>query len=54
MWPDRTEDEVPIGYVTNGVHIPTWVGDPMRELLDRHLGADWMERAADPETWAPA
>ena len=53
MWPDCVEDEVPIGYVTNGVHIPTWVGDPMRELLDRHLGAGWMARAADPETWAP-
>jgi starch phosphorylase len=53
MWPDRTEDEVPIGYVTNGVHVPTWVGDPMRALLERRLGDDWMERAADPATWAP-
>ena len=39
LWPDRPVDEVPIGYVTNGVHFPTWVGAPMRELLDRHLGA---------------
>jgi starch phosphorylase len=37
--------------VTNGVHIPTWVGAPMRELLHRHLGAGWMGRAADPATW---
>ena len=28
LWPDRSVDEVPIGYVTNGVHLPTWVGDP--------------------------
>ena len=40
-------DEVPIGYVTNGAHFPTWVGTPMRELLDRHLGAGWLDRAAD-------
>src|SRR4029079_3450010 len=32
-WPDRPLDEVPIGYVTNGAHFPTWVGAPMRELL---------------------
>ena len=48
LWPDRSVDEVPIGYVTNGVHLPTWVGDPMRALLDRHLGEGWMDRAADP------
>ena len=42
---------MPIGHVTNGVHIPTWLGDPMRELLDRHLGEGWMDRAADPATW---
>jgi glycogen phosphorylase len=53
MWPDRTVDEVPISHVTNGVHEPTWIGAPMRRLLDRHLGADWPERADDPATWAP-
>jgi starch phosphorylase len=53
LWPDRDVDDVPIGYVTNGVHIPTWLGAPMRALLDRHLGADWLQRAADPGTWAP-
>jgi starch phosphorylase len=45
--------DVPIGSVTNGVHLPTWLGDPMRALLDRHLGADWLRRAVDPQTWAP-
>jgi starch phosphorylase len=43
---------VPIGYVTNGAHFPTWVGAPMRELLDRHLGPDWLDRAADREMWS--
>ena len=54
LWPDRAVDDVPIGYVTNGVHLPTWVGDPMRALLDRHLGEGWMDRAADPATWDAA
>jgi len=26
--------------VTNGVHMPTWVGQPMRDLFERHLGAE--------------
>jgi starch phosphorylase len=53
MWPGRAIEDVPITYVTNGVHEPTWVSRPMRELLDRHLGAGWIARAADAETWAP-
>ena len=46
-------DDVPITHVTNGAHIPTWIGGPMRELLDRHLGEGWPERAVDPATWEP-
>jgi starch phosphorylase len=53
MYPGMPEDEVPIAHVTNGVHVPTWVGGPMRDLFDRHLGAGWLERVADPDTWAP-
>jgi starch phosphorylase len=54
LWPELDPAAVPIGHVTNGVHVPTWIGRPMRELLDRHLGEGWMARAADPATWAAA
>src|SRR4051794_12022486 len=53
MWPDRPVESVPITHVTNGVHIPTWLGHPMWELLNRHLGEDWLDRATDTATWAP-
>jgi glycogen phosphorylase len=53
LWPGRASAGVPINHVTNGVHIPTWIGTPMRELLDRQLGHDWSTRASRPETWAP-
>src|SRR3954471_22970408 len=53
LWPDKQLDDVPIGHVTNGVHVPTWLGGPMRGLLDRYLGEGWLQRADDPETWAP-
>ena len=53
LWPDRGLDEVPIGHVTNGVHVPTWLGAPMREVFDRHLPDDWCSRADDPAVWEP-
>jgi starch phosphorylase len=49
---ERPED-VPIGHVTNGVHLPTWMSPPMRMLLDLYLGEGWVDRAADPATWKP-
>ncbi len=52
LWPDREEDDVPITHVTNGVHVPSWVGEPMRKLLDRRLAEGWPLRADDPDTWA--
>ena len=51
LWPGRGRQEVPIGHVTNGVHLPTWMAAPMRALLDRHLGAGWATRD-DAATWA--
>jgi glycogen phosphorylase len=53
LFGDPPADEVPITHVTNGVHLPTFLAPPMRALLDRHLGDDWLARASDPETWAP-
>ena len=52
LFPERPADTVPISHVTNGVHLPTWMGSPMRRLLDRHLGEGWTDRAAEPGTWA--
>ncbi|GIU94014.1 MAG: alpha-glucan phosphorylase [Gaiellaceae bacterium] len=49
----RAEDEVPISHVTNAVHVPTFLSAPFRELFDRHLGAGWLARIQEPETWAP-
>ena len=51
LFPGRALDEVPITHVTNGVHVPTWLRGPMRELLDRYLGEGWLGRADDPATW---
>jgi starch phosphorylase len=47
----RSED-VPIGHVTNGVHLGTWMARPMRQLLHRFLGDDWESRQDDEQVWA--
>ncbi len=52
LWPEIAEDEIPISSVTNGVHLATWTSRPMSEFYAKHLGADWLERSADPAMWA--
>jgi starch phosphorylase len=51
LWPDRAVEGVPIGHVTNGVHLQTWMSAPMRALLDRHLGPGWCSSRSDSQLW---
>jgi glycogen phosphorylase len=51
LWPDRPVERVPIGHVTNGVHIATWMANPILTLFDAHFGPDWLGRADDPAFW---
>lgn len=46
LWPGRPQDEVPISYVTNGVHIQSWVSQYNANLYNTYLGSDW---AANPD-----
>jgi starch phosphorylase len=49
-WPQVPEEENPVGYVTNGVHIPTFLAPEWAEAFDRFLGPGWAARLADPAT----
>ena len=55
MWtglcPGKPEDEVPIGHITNGVHVPSWLAPQMFRLYDRHLGPGWHEHSSDAKIW---
>jgi glycogen phosphorylase len=51
VWRDRSEADVPIGHITNGVHTLTWMAAAMQTLFDRHLGRDWRARLSDPSIW---
>jgi starch phosphorylase len=50
LWPGRSADDVPVGHVTNGVHLATWMANPIMKLLDRHLGPGWGD-SPDPAIW---
>jgi glycogen phosphorylase len=52
LWPHHREDEVPVGHITNGVHVRTWLAPAMQELYSKYAGADWREHLADPQMWA--
>jgi starch phosphorylase len=51
LYPGRSEDAVPIGHITNGVHVPSWLAPQMFRLYDRHLGVDWQKRSGSKSTW---
>jgi starch phosphorylase len=51
LWPNRPEEAVPIGHVTNGVHTLSWLAPPMKRIYDVALGADWPDAQTKPDTW---
>lgn len=52
LWIWRNEDEIPIGHITNGVHVSTWLAQQMQALYNRYLPIDWKQRNGEPEVWA--
>jgi starch phosphorylase len=52
LYPGHPEDAVPIGHITNGVHVPSWLAPQMAKLYDRHLGVNWHKQSGADHTWA--
>jgi starch phosphorylase len=52
LFPAEKLTEVPITYVTNGVHAPTWVAPILRSLFEKHIGTDWQTKTLDRPGWA--
>ena len=51
IWPGVPLPEVPISFITNGVHPRTWVSNNMLELLDRYFGPRFYDEPADLSMW---
>ncbi|HEY5003281.1 MAG TPA: alpha-glucan family phosphorylase, partial [Ktedonobacteraceae bacterium] len=51
LWPGIEGDEVPISYVTNGVHTFSWIAQEMNELFGRYLDPDWGRYVDEQDFW---
>ena len=51
MWPEIEPEENPMRYVTNGVHMPTFLAKEWPEVFVRFLGWDWSQHSADVSFW---
>ena len=52
LWPQIEPEENPIAYITNGVHVPTFLAQEWSDLFDRYLGYEWRNNMCDTEYWS--
>ncbi len=51
IWKGYSWEESHVGYVTNGVHMPTWAASEWKEFYYNELGPQVFENQSDPEAW---
>ncbi len=52
LWPQIDPEESPMSYVTNGVHVPTFLAIEWADLFDQFLGYEWRHRLSDTGYWS--
>lgn len=51
LYPGYMEEEIEVGYVTNGVHYSTWTAREWKDIHNEFMGADFVENQLDPDRW---
>ena len=51
VWKGYFPEELHVGYVTNGVHMPTWAASEWRKFYEKHFGANFYDDQSNPEIW---
>jgi starch phosphorylase len=51
QWPQINPEENPVGYITNGVHVPTFLAREWVNLFDMRFGGSWSNELLNPEFW---
>ena len=51
LWPETAANEVPIDYVTNGIHTGTWLAPTLKNLYNAYMRPLWQEKLYDTEVW---
>lgn len=51
IWSGYYPEENHVGYVTNGVHFPTWTATEWRELYDKYFDPTFMSDQSNEQIW---
>lgn len=51
LYPGKSADDVPIGHITNGIHLMGWMKGPVRRFWRNKLGPDWEKNIYSPLFW---
>ena len=51
IWSGYYPEENHVGYVTNGVHFPTWTATEWRKLYDKYFDPNFMNDQSNEEIW---
>lgn len=51
IWKGYSPDELHVGYVTNGVHMPTWAASEWKEFYIKTFGPEFMDHQSNPKMW---
>jgi len=52
VWKGFDDTDIPIGHITNGAHVLSYLAPRMRSLLDAYLGMDWEKYLTEAERWS--
>lgn len=51
VWPGYFPEELHVGHVTNGVHMPTWTAKEMKNLYEKTFDKDFYNDQSNHEIW---
>lgn len=51
VWKGFFPEELHVGYVTNGVHLPTWMAPEWKQFVTQHINSNILEHQSDEKVW---
>ena len=51
VWKGFFPEELHVGYVTNGVHLPSWATSSVKALYEKHFGESFFADQSNPDIW---
>jgi starch phosphorylase len=52
IWPGYFHEELHVGHVTNGVHLPTWTAKEMKELYEKTFDKNFYDDQSNHDIWS--